>query len=172
MWACGHIHLRHQGHHSTDSTRGADPLPLRDARGEDPPPPIEQPPPHRQPPASAKVRTWVLLKKKNPWAGVGSPSNRVLNKGPEFLVGAAGLAVSALRTTPPQKKQKQKHGCTQYKGIWPASTAPLSRPALVSYKLLYNNYNTASSCAPRPRRPVRPRVRGSAFFAPSWIDIA
>jgi hypothetical protein len=51
-------------------------------------------------------------------------------------------------------------GCTQHKEIWPASTAPLSRLSLVSYKLLYSSYHTASSCAPRLRRPVRPRFRG------------
>jgi hypothetical protein len=44
--------------------------------------------------------------------------------------------------------------------IWPASTAPLSRLPFVSYKKLYSNYHTASSCAPRPRRPVRPGFRG------------
>jgi hypothetical protein len=33
------------------------------------------------------------------------------------------------------------------KEIWPASTAaPLSRPSLVSYKLLYNSHYIASSC--------------------------
>jgi hypothetical protein len=49
--------------------------------------------------------------------------------------------------------------CTQHKEIWPASTAPLSRLPLASYKQLYSSYHTASSCAPRPRRPVRPRFR-------------
>jgi hypothetical protein len=49
---------------------------------------------------------------------------------------------------------------TQYKEIWPASTAPLSRPSRVSYKELHSSYHTASSCAPRSRRPVRPRFRG------------
>jgi hypothetical protein len=49
---------------------------------------------------------------------------------------------------------------TSRKEIWPAPTAPLSRPSLVSYKQLCNIYHTASSCAPRPRRPVQPRFRG------------
>jgi hypothetical protein len=37
---------------------------------------------------------------------------------------------------------------TQYKEIWPASTAPLSRLSLVSYKKLYNSATT-------PRPPAR-----------------
>jgi hypothetical protein len=46
------------------------------------------------------------------------------------------------------------------RSTWPASTTPLSRLPLVSYKLLYSSYHIASSCAPRLRRPVRPRFRG------------
>jgi hypothetical protein len=54
----------------------------------------------------------------------------------------------------------------QYKEIWPASTAPapLSRLPLVSYKQLYISYHTASSCAPRPRRPLPLRPRSRAWL--------
>jgi hypothetical protein len=43
----------------------------------------------------------------------------------------------------------KKKSRTQYKEIWPASTAPLSKLPLASYKLLYISYHIASSCAPR-----------------------
>jgi hypothetical protein len=44
-------------------------------------------------------------------------------------------------------------------GLYQQRPSPDS-PCLVSYKQLHISYLTAYSCAPRPRRPVRPRFRG------------
>jgi hypothetical protein len=47
-------------------------------------------------------------------------------------------------------------------GLHQPRPSPDSRLSLVSVTSaqLYNSYHTAPSCAPRPRRPVRPRFRG------------
>jgi hypothetical protein len=41
-----------------------------------------------------------------------------------------------------------------------------------SYKELYSSYHTASSCAPCPRRPVRPRSRGRLRQRFGWIRLS
>jgi hypothetical protein len=57
-------------------------------------------------------------------------------------------------------------GCTQHKetylafGLHQPRPSPVSSLSLISYKLLYSSYHTASSYVPRLRRPARPRPRG------------
>jgi hypothetical protein len=62
----------------------------------------------------------------------------------------------------PATNPADAHSTKKFKklGLCPASTAPLSRLPLVSYKLLHSSYHIASSCVPRLRRPERPRFRG------------
>jgi hypothetical protein len=75
-----------------------------------------------------------------------------------------GLGWSGLFRQRQKAPVRRRRFISKDQKIWPASTAPLSRLPLVSYKLLYNSYHTASSCAPRLRRPVRPRSRGRLRF--------
>jgi hypothetical protein len=53
-------------------------------------------------------------------------------------------------------------GSTKKFGLHQPRATPLSRLSLVSYKLLYSSYHTASSCAPHvfDDLAVRPRFRG------------
>jgi hypothetical protein len=71
----------------------------------------------------------------------------------------APVQYTVLAGIPATNPADARHSTKKF-GLHPASTAPLSKLPLVSYKQLYNSYHTASSCAPRLRRPVRPRSRG------------
>jgi hypothetical protein len=65
---------------------------------------------------------------------------------------------------PPSTKRKRewrRRLCARPCCVWASSTKKKDSLCLVSYKLIDSSYHTAcSSCAPHPRRPVRPRFRG------------